>query len=401
VVGRRFQFENPFLWKTKTDVVELLRGERCADLVGDSTSCGHTWELTKKHTHCGMCSQCIDRRLAVLAAGVQQHDPEAAYVTNPVAGSPPDVYAKTLIVAYMELVERVERMTAAEFLAHFGEVSRVLRHCPGPASAAALQVYHLYRRHAEQVRGAVNRATAERVDEVTRRTLPRECLLRLVYEGGPDGGEAAAPPAPRPAGNYFIRRGDFWAVRFGVGEEKYYRAERGFDYLRALLEHPRRVFQAAELHTLVQPPPATGPHGATSADAPESGTGTVGKGDPALDDAALAALQTRLRVIEEARQVIEASDSPTRLDELDELAREERAIRARLKRDRGLGGRARKIGDVRNQLRNRVGNALRRALQQVEKYDKPLAAHLRRPVLTTGHTLSYNPDSTVAWAVEG
>lgn len=311
VVGRRFQFENPFLWKTKTDVVEVLRGARCADLVGDSTSCGHTWELTREHTHCGMCSQCIDRRLAVLAARVEDHDPEVAYVTNPVVGSPPDVYAKTLIVAYMELGERVERMTAAEFLAHFGEASRVLRHCPGPASAAALRVYELYRRHADQVRGAVNRATAERVDEVTKRTLPRDGLLRLVYEGGPEGGEAAPPAtSPPPAGNYFIRRGDYWAVRFGAGEEKYYRAERGFDYLRALIERPRRVVRAAELLALVQPPPTTGPHGATSADAAESGTGTGG-GDPALDDAALAALLTRLNAIEEARQVIAESDSPT------------------------------------------------------------------------------------------
>ena len=35
--------------------------------------------MTKLHPHCGQCSQCIDRRFAILAAGQDEDDPEDAY----------------------------------------------------------------------------------------------------------------------------------------------------------------------------------------------------------------------------------------------------------------------------------------------------------------------------------
>jgi hypothetical protein len=403
VIGRSFRFENPFLWKTKTDVVQLVRDAGCADMIGSSTSCGHTWELTREHTHCGMCSQCIDRRLAVLAAGMGANDPAHNYRNDPVLGAPPNAYAKTMVTAYMELVERVERMNATDFVSHFGEVARVLRHVPGGTAAAALQVYQLYRRHAEQVRGAVNSSVTENVDAVTRRTLPRDCLLRLVYDRGAESGVAAAPPPPpaRPEGNYFTRRGEYWVIRFGTGDEKYYNAQRGFDYLRILLEHTRASHTAADLAGRVGRQHApNSPRTATLAEAVGAGVGALAgsEADDALDDVALVELLARLERIEKGREVVEASDSPTRLDELEELEKEERAIRKQLDRDRGLRGKVRPLGDVRNQLRNRVCNAIRRALVQIDKYDKPLATHLTPPTLTLGHSLRYQPDSTVTWA---
>jgi hypothetical protein len=405
LLERRFTFENPFLWHTKTDVVELLLRENCADLLASSMSCGHTWELTQQHTHCGVCSQCLDRRLAVVAAGLAAHDPVSAYKTDPLAGEAPDVSAKTMMVAYMELVERVEAMTPADFLGRFGEVARVLRHHTGGADEAAQRVFRLYKKHAQQVRTAIDRATAERIAAVTRRTLPRDCLLRLVYEGG------CAEPAPdesvqpaRPSGNYFIRRGDYWAVRFGAGEENLYQAMRGFDYLRILLEHPRTQFSSGDLLARVRRQQlVTEPRGVTVADAVAAGVGvTVGaESDTTVDRRSVAEQLVRLRQIEEDRARAAAGDSPTRLDEIEDLDAEERTIRARLARDLGLRGHARGLGDLMNRLRNQVCNAVRRALEQIEKYDKALAKHLSDPVLTSGHSLLYQPDSAVAWSFDG
>lgn len=65
---------------------------------------------------------------------------------------------------------------------------------------------------------------------------------------------------------------------------------------------------------------------------------------------------------------------------LDELAAEEHDIVTRLGRDLRPGGRSRSLGDVREQARNRVCNAIRRALREI--YDPPLADHLKRPVLS-------------------
>jgi hypothetical protein len=118
-----------------------------------------------------------------------------------------------------------------------------------------------------------------------------------------------------------------------------------------------------------------------------------------LDGAGLADLTTRLERLRERRELVEASDSPTRLDELDEVDAEERTIRDQLRRDTALNGRPRKLGGLRNRDRNSVCNAIRRALKRIDKYDKPLLAHLKRPILNLGHTLSYVPREDVRWTV--
>jgi hypothetical protein len=79
LAGKPFSVENPFLWKTKTEVINDIVKAGCADTIKFSTSCTYTWGMTKLHTHCGKCSQCIDRRFAILAAGAQEYDPAEAY----------------------------------------------------------------------------------------------------------------------------------------------------------------------------------------------------------------------------------------------------------------------------------------------------------------------------------
>ncbi|MEO1512093.1 MAG: 7-cyano-7-deazaguanine synthase, partial [Planctomycetota bacterium] len=83
VFGRPIRVDNPLFWKTKTEVVAQIRDLGAADLIRQSRSCGAARELTKMHSHCGVCSQCIDRRFAMLAAGVAEHDPASSYEVDP------------------------------------------------------------------------------------------------------------------------------------------------------------------------------------------------------------------------------------------------------------------------------------------------------------------------------
>jgi 7-cyano-7-deazaguanine synthase in queuosine biosynthesis len=80
LLERPFTVESPFIWKTKTDVVRIIKDNGCGALVARSVSCSRTVEATKLHTHCGRCSQCIDRRFATLAAGAtDEEDPSEMY----------------------------------------------------------------------------------------------------------------------------------------------------------------------------------------------------------------------------------------------------------------------------------------------------------------------------------
>ena len=79
------------------------------------------------------------------------------------------------------------------------------------------------------------------------------------------------------------------------------------------------------------------------------------------------------------------------------LESDKRWLVSELANAQGLGGEIRKLGDDRNKVRNRVGNAIRRALKKIKQYDRPLSDHLRKPILNLGHTLSYVPRDSLTW----
>jgi hypothetical protein len=79
VADRPIHVDNPYAWLTKTEVVERLATYGGADLIAASRSCSNVWRRSRRHPHCGCCSQCLDRRFAVLAAGAEAQDPAERY----------------------------------------------------------------------------------------------------------------------------------------------------------------------------------------------------------------------------------------------------------------------------------------------------------------------------------
>ncbi len=62
-----FEVENRFLWLTKSEVVDLIGDVGCAEFIKHSVSCTHTRDMTQMFTHCGVCSQCVNRNREQLA----------------------------------------------------------------------------------------------------------------------------------------------------------------------------------------------------------------------------------------------------------------------------------------------------------------------------------------------
>jgi hypothetical protein len=177
-----FEVENPFRWKTKAEVVEEIRAAGCGELVRHAVSCTHVWDMTTLHTHCGTCSQCIDRRFATLAAGcTDKEDPPEMYGVDLVTGERPPGQSRTMLESYVSTAKRVRTMTDTEFFATFGEASRVLRHVRGlSADSAGDALLDMYRRHAEAVGKVVTDGIAMRATDIASGTLPSSCLLILA-----------------------------------------------------------------------------------------------------------------------------------------------------------------------------------------------------------------------------
>jgi 7-cyano-7-deazaguanine synthase in queuosine biosynthesis len=268
LVGKTFTVDNPFLWKTKTEVVRGIVGGGCGELIGHTISCAHTWKMTKQHAHCGTCSQCIDRRFAVLAAGQEAADPARAYKVDLLTGERDQGPPRTMLAVYLETASQIACMDALRFFSRYGEASRVLRHVNDPPEAAALKVFDLYRRHAQEVSQVVDEAVARLARAIRRRELPPSCLVRLVC----DASGAGAPPSSAPARltfgagasgpeNVFRRTGEVWQVRFAGGKEFFLRESKGAAYLHLLLSHPGASFSAADLVSRVARVPRPVPLG--------------------------------------------------------------------------------------------------------------------------------------------
>lgn len=409
VAQRTFIVENPFLWKTKTDVVKLIAEAGCADLIRFATSCTHTWEMTRLHTHCGTCSQCIDRRFAVLAAGAGDADPAEAYKVDLLTGSREPGDSRRMITAFAETAREMTKLDAIGFFGQYGEASRVLRHIDGNAEATAMHVFELHQRHGRHVTGVLREAIKAHSAEILDRSLPPSCLLRLTCDSSAAGGTATTQSpvgemqnTGRSSGSYMVRKGECWAIRFGANDEKIYTPDIGFEYLQALLENPGTTFSASQLECIVRRRRrVVAVRSAEGGELASHGYGEVNASNSGevLDLDARRSLQLRLEEIQNQIDEANGSDDPTRIDKVEELENERQWINDELGKAAGFGGRTRALNDERNKVRNRVCNAIRRALKKIGQYDHPLAEHLGKPVLNLGHSINYTPRDDLQWVV--
>ncbi len=77
VRGKAFDIKHPFLFKTKTDVFEILKKHNRHYYINSTVTCSKTFLKFANNsmaTHCGGCPQCIDRRFAAFASGLEDFD---------------------------------------------------------------------------------------------------------------------------------------------------------------------------------------------------------------------------------------------------------------------------------------------------------------------------------------
>jgi hypothetical protein len=386
LAGKTFTVENPFIWKTKTDVLRLIADAGCGGLLKYATSCTHTWEMTKQHTHCGTCSQCIDRRFAVLAAGQDANDPGEAYKVDLLVGERKEGDPRTMLAEYVETANEIEKMAAVQFFGKYGEASRVLRHIGGNADATAMQIYDLHRKHAKQITGVVDQALAKHAAAIRKRELPPSCLLRLVADSSAAGGDGT--PAGKkhvqnsqlPLGdNAFRKKGQVWELRFAGGPEYILLPTKGAAYLHLLVSRPGTALSAVDLACQV----AKNPDRFALGDAGEQSDGE-----------ALSAYRARVielrEEVEEAKTNNDAGAQTRAQQELDCLTEQ-------IRKDQGLGTRLRKAVDDRERVRKAVGNAIKRALQDIAQFDQRIADHFKSPRLKCGQSPCYLSDQGVQW----
>lgn len=386
VADRDFKVDNPYIWKTKSEVVKHIVDSGCGEMIKYATSCTHTWTLTKLKTHCGTCSQCIDRRFAVLGAGAEALDPGEAYGVDLLLDPRSEGEPRTMLAAYVETASEVTKLPAMDFFAAYGEVGRVVNHLPGTPDVAALQIYKMYQRHSRQVVKVVDDAIARHASAIRNRELPDSCLLRLVCDTAVPVSAVSAMAAPAVSqeprlamkDHVFRKKGQAWVVRYNGRQDFILLPSKGAAYLHLLLSNPGQALSAVNLAFQV----ARVPQQFILGDAGERS-----------DKEAAAAYRARYEELEEEMAQAEKDNDQATKDrvqnEMSSLADELRTC--------GWAGRAKKEHSDRDRVRKSVGAAIRRAVEQIAEYDSDLAEHFRSPRIRCGNNPIYDSPSTIDW----
>jgi len=195
VMERDFTVDNPFLFRTKTEVVESLATHHAAHLIAYTCSCSHSMFQTKTQRHCGRCSQCTDRRFATTAAGLLAYDSEKDYVSDVFVGPRKDPLERAIAIDYtrhgIELCMRSESELAAIFNA---ELSRAVRY-DANRSGTAQKIISMHKRHGEAVSRVLEQKVRENAAKLIRGPLDDTSLLALAIGQG-----HLRQQFPRPAG---------------------------------------------------------------------------------------------------------------------------------------------------------------------------------------------------------
>ena len=205
-----FQIHTPFFWHTKGDVVAEILKENCGPLIASSRSCAGTILRSKVKPHCGVCSQCIDRRIGVITNKADEFDPAGGYEIDVFSDTLPKVVDKIMTAEFINRAFEVETYANAnEFIGEQPEVALALPYLGGSQARMAERILKLYKKHAGEVETALEAMQLAQAKAGRRGNLPADCLTRIMLDpasvtvlpvAGVNPGLKPEPPAVAPAG---------------------------------------------------------------------------------------------------------------------------------------------------------------------------------------------------------
>ena len=391
--------ENPFEFLSRAEVAARLNDAGAIDLLSKTVSCAHVHKSSTMHPHCGVCSQCVDRRISMLAAGFAEHDPAEAYAVDILRGQHPsgetDVLKerdRTMIVGYVDAADRFRGLTSPLELQHrYPEVTRAI---PGlteryavDADEALRRVYELHKRHGEGVDGAI----VALFDPETLRALrkpngiPADSLPALLGARGLGASgchqqkEEALEIVPADADHVFRRQGQNWTLKYRGGKPLIMNHTKGLNYISFLLRHPAEELTALALIDLDEGR-EIGSHALSTSFSIDEETLSSVRGK-------MQELQADLAQAEEYYDYAEAERLRGEIEKLEDYVR----------REAGLGGKARRESPEQKRARTSVSNAITRAIRAVRKEHPAFADYLKLQI-QTGFFLQYR-DTNTHWVL--
>lgn len=172
-----FSLLAPYLNKTKADVLQIFKDNGEQNIISSSVSCSSTRNKPGVATHCGCCSQCIDRRFAVFATGLEEYDAEYAddFIRHIPNSETKQRLYNTLRLAAMEGMKDKQ-----DFIEKYmDEIADIIDYTPGSNPDDKVDdLYKLFCRFGQSVLFAAKRIQAQYEDLSIKN--PKDSLLEML-----------------------------------------------------------------------------------------------------------------------------------------------------------------------------------------------------------------------------
>lgn len=173
---------NSLIFKTKKEVLEVISSSGYPELLQETVSCAHVEGKTKLQPHCGVCTQCIDRRFASVAAELTQFDLPTRYEKDIFVGPLKEGIDRTHAENYVRFARKLEEIPDADrFFEQYSELYDCLP--ANDAEAVAESLWNLFQRHQQTVNSVIEGQIRDHASDIRRASLPANSLLGIVTNG--------------------------------------------------------------------------------------------------------------------------------------------------------------------------------------------------------------------------
>lgn len=257
VAGRKLTVTNPFVLKTRPEIIEALAATPALELAKDSVSCAHVHQRSQEHPHCGVCSQCIDRQFGFRGAGLQHADLVNGYAHNLVDSTWNDDKQRALLLGWIAAADKHAGFrNSGEFLGSFGEVAQavppIMEQFGIGFDEAYQAVFDLHKRHGKSVEKVLAQLHQDNARAIRKGELHGDSLLMLLFRQGAKNGSPSANIKATASENYFLKEGATRRIRFRGGSQFSIRETKGLHYLGLLMANPGEMRSATGLMALLE-----------------------------------------------------------------------------------------------------------------------------------------------------
>ncbi len=175
----------PFLWKTRAEIIEILKTNSVSHLIRLSSSCNHS-RRPKIYPHCGVCSQCIDRRFAEVYTGIEASEKEVmGYEKDIFTDDLNDGLEKMQPFSAVQFALDLRRRDIDSFCEAYPQVYDGVESLPGHSEEILELIYNLHQRYASEIITVMSKKDGDYWEKRVSGELPNGSLLMLVGASSP------------------------------------------------------------------------------------------------------------------------------------------------------------------------------------------------------------------------